>query len=79
MVECSRLGSERCGKRWSWAWWSAVGLEHRGGEAVELGMVECSSSRAQRCGKRWSWAWWSAVGLERRGAGSDGAGHGGVQ
>ena len=31
MVECSRLGSERCGKRWSWAWWSAVGLEHRGG------------------------------------------------
>ena len=31
MVECSRPRTQRCGKRWSWAWWNAVGLERRGG------------------------------------------------
>ena len=30
MVECSRSRAQRYGKRWSWAWWSAVGLERRG-------------------------------------------------
>ena len=31
MVECSRPRAQKCGKRWSWAWWNAEGLERRGG------------------------------------------------
>ena len=41
MVECSRSRAERWGKRWSWAWWSAVGLERRREASVAKTNIIC--------------------------------------
>ena len=47
MVECSRSRAQRCGKRWSWAWWSAVGLERRKQASVAKNNIICPSMGGQ--------------------------------